>query len=580
MKQNSTKNSLTLKSDVPPNEKAADGPRQRNLVSSVCIVATCTLAMIANIANNTTVSIALPTIQFDMHIEQVQLQWIVSAYPLSSGCLLLLFGRLADLYGRKKLFILGSLWLIAFTLGSAFAPNSLTLDILRGIQGIGAAATIPSSIGTLAHSFPPSSKARAIAFSTFAAGAPLGGALGFALGGCLTELAEQTWRAPFYLSSALTFVSLVGAIFSFDADKPSTEPDQRVDWLGAFLVTAGLVLIIFVLGQGEVAPRQWATPYIIVLLILGVALTVLFILWQYHLERVHDMFVGPLHTNAGIESSPNSACPTPIKPRDWPSEQSLPSWSRCLLKFAPNPPPLMKLSLWTRAHGRAAAVMTIAFLNWCCFMGFNYWSGLYYQNFLHLTPLDTVARLSPMFVTGVICNVIVATFINRVPMVILVTIGTTLTSAAALLFAVIEPDAVYWAFGFPAAIVSVFGADFVFAPGTMYIASVSAPHEQSVAGATFQTITQLGTSLGVAVSTVVFNRIERRQMLTYPHGDLKRDIRLPAYHAAEWSNFAFGILATIIGLLFLRRIGVIGHRKPSTDPEDAEKPESQKFEHS
>jgi len=70
-------------------------------------------------------------------------------------------------------------------------------------------------------------------------------------------------------------------------------------------------------------------------------------------------------------------------------------------------------------------------------------------------------------------------------------IGTTLTSAAALLFAVIEPDAVYWAFGFPAAIVSVFGADFVFAPGTMYIASVSAPHEQSVAGATFQTITQV-----------------------------------------------------------------------------------------
>jgi len=87
-------------------------------------------------------------------------------------------------------------------------------------------------------------------------------------------------------------------------------------------------------------------------------------------------------------------------------------------------------------------------------------------------------------------------------------------------------------------------------------------------------------------------------MLTYPHGDLKRDIRLPAYHAAEWSNFAFGILgmslsyglvmlltqsfgtATIIGLLFLRRIGVIGHRKPSTDSEDAEKPESQRFEHS
>ncbi|THU93553.1 putative efflux transporter [Dendrothele bispora CBS 962.96] len=505
-----------------------DRPPQRSLWSSICIIGTCTLAMIASIVNNTTVSVALPTMQHDLHIEQVTLQWVVSGYALSSACLLLLFGRLADLYGRKKTFVVGSIWLIAFTLGCAFAFDPLVLDVLRGFQGVGAAATIPASIGTLAHSFPPS-KARAVAFSTFAAGAPLGGALGFALGGCLTELTKQTWRAPFYLCSALTFVSLVGAMYSFDADEPSTEPDQRVDWIGAFLVTAGLVLIIFVLGQGEVAvPSQWATPYIIVLLILGVAFTTLFLVWQHHLECIHDI-----------------------------------------------PPPLMKISLWTRAKGKVAAVMSIAFLNWCCFMGFNYWCGLYYQNFLQLSPLDTVARLSPMFVTGVICNVIVAIFANRVPMVILVVIGTSLTSTAALLFALINPNVTYWAFGFPAAIISVFGADFVFAPGTMYIASVSAPHEQSVAGATFQTITQLGTSLGVAVSTVVFNRVEMHQMLKYPPGsnsDLNRDIRLPAYHAAEWSNFAFGVLATIIGLIFLRGIGVIGHRTPPKAGPDTEAP--------
>ncbi|KAF5358792.1 hypothetical protein D9758_008591 [Tetrapyrgos nigripes] len=546
---------------------------KRSLFSSVCIVGTCTLAMIANISNNTTVSIALPTIQRELHIPPVQLQWIVSAYPLSSGCLLLLFGRLADLYGRKKSFLLGSIWLIAFTLGCAFAKDSLTLDILRAVQGIGAAATIPSSIGTLAHSFPPSTKAQAIAFSTFAAGAPLGGALGFAFGGLLTELTEKTWRSPFYLSSALTFISLIGAIFSFDADKPSTEHDRRVDWIGAFLITVGLVLIVFVLGQVEVAPRQWSTSYIIVLLIFGVLFTILFLLWQYHLEHLHDI-LAPSHSHSGSES-----CSTPTS-FTWPLEQNLPSWSRRLQTWLPSPPPLMKLSLWTRGHGRVAAVMAIAFLNWCCFMGFNYWVGLYYQDFLRLSPLQTVARLAPMFITGILCNVIVAAFINRIPMVVLVVMGTTLTSTAALLFALINPNAVYWAFGFPAAIIAVFGADFVFAPGTMYVSSVSQAHEQSVAGAVFQTVTQVGTSLGVAVSTVVFDHVSRNHQGNVPHQPgpgpgpghppgpppPPPPPGLSSYHAAQWSNFAFGVLATIVGLVFLRGIRALGRPKASTAP--------------
>ena len=70
---------------------------------------------------------------------------------------------------------------------------------------------------------------------------------------------RNTWRSPFYLLSGLAVVVLISGMFSIDADLPSKETDRRVDWIGAFLVTTGLVLIIFVLGQGEIAPRQWAT---------------------------------------------------------------------------------------------------------------------------------------------------------------------------------------------------------------------------------------------------------------------------------------------------------------------------------
>ncbi|KAJ3001211.1 hypothetical protein NUW54_g6574 [Trametes sanguinea] len=84
-------------------------------------------------------------------------------------------------------------------------------------------------------------------------------------------------------------------------------------------------------------------------------------------------------------------------------------------------------------------------------------------------------------------------------------IGTLFTGLANVLFAVIDPAAPYWAFDFPAAILSVFGADFVFATGTLFVAKVCLPHEQSVGGALFQTLTQVGTAFGIAISTIVFD---------------------------------------------------------------------------
>jgi MFS family permease len=130
-------------------------------------------------------------------------------------------------------------------------------------------------LGILAHAFPPS-RARTLAFATFSAGQALGAVFGSNVAAVLTEFtpcdlfllpnytdlfrSRTTWRSPFYLLSGLAVVVLTSGLFSIDADLPSKETDKRIDWIGAFLVTTGLVLIIFVLGQGEIAPRQWATP--------------------------------------------------------------------------------------------------------------------------------------------------------------------------------------------------------------------------------------------------------------------------------------------------------------------------------
>lgn len=165
----------------------AHGPPQRSTTRSVLLIITCTFAMLVNSSNNTSVAIALPTIGAALNIQEAQLQWLVSAYSLSSGCLLILFGRLADLHGRKRTFLAGSIWLAAWTLGCGFAQTEIELDVLRGLQGVGVAASIPASLGILAHAFPPGTL-RSIAFATFAAGAPLGAFTGMALGAVMTQL--------------------------------------------------------------------------------------------------------------------------------------------------------------------------------------------------------------------------------------------------------------------------------------------------------------------------------------------------------------------------------------------------------
>lgn len=118
-----------------------------------------------------------------------------------------------------------------------------------------------------------------------------------------------------------------------------------------------------------------------------------------------------------------------------------------------------------------------------------------------------------------------------------------------MLFAIIKPDAPYWAFGFPAAVVAVFGADFAFACGTLFIARVALPNEQSVAGALFQTVTALGTSFGLAITTIGqvagMNAEARRMGVRVDTNatvlEIPRNILLKGYRDAQWTAFAFGV---------------------------------------
>jgi hypothetical protein len=292
---------------------------------------------------------------------------------------------------------------------------------------------------------------------------------------------------------------------------------------------------------------------IIALFVVGVLLVLLFIAWQYYLERRLE---------------------NPDLPRT--------CWTA---------PPLMKPSMWTRANGRFAVMQTIACVNWAAFTIWIVWVELYYQTYLNLSPIHTMLRLLPMFASGMVANALIALLIGRVDVMYIVATGTLMTGFGDVLFAVIDPQATYWAFGFPAACLIVLGADFTFASGTLFIAKVALPHEQSVAGALFQAMTQIGSAIGVSVSTIVFNSVLRTQSKRLGvTPDAQADnaplpAQLKAYKAAMWTGFAFGILceccvggrdftrthhslfAGTVLCVFLRGAGIVGQRRAQDSDE-------------
>ncbi|KAG1779036.1 hypothetical protein EV702DRAFT_948980, partial [Suillus placidus] len=214
-----------------------------------------------------------PTIGQDIGIQEDQLQWLASAYSLRSECLLF-FGRIADLYGRKKPFIFGSLFQLIFLLGGSFANGKQrSVQQIRMLQRL--QRPDPQSMTALTltpggHAF-PLSRARSIAFSTLAAGAPTGGAFGTMVVGSGTvtqlskfvltsriELTERGqhlhWRVAFYVAAAFSAMCCIGALISFYADEKYGDVDRNIDWIGAILVASGLVFTVFVLGQGSLMP--------------------------------------------------------------------------------------------------------------------------------------------------------------------------------------------------------------------------------------------------------------------------------------------------------------------------------------
>src|SRR3989449_7067274 len=219
----------------------------------------------------TAVNVALPAIGQDFGVSLMGLQWITNAYSLTLAALLLLGGSLGDRYGRRRLFVFGILWFAVASLICALAPNTASLVVARGLQGVGAALLTPGSLAIIETAFDPEDRSAAIG-----AWSGLGGvmiAIGPVLGGYLTT--AMSWRLIFFINLPFAALAAWAAMRHLPESRPETAP-ARLDYVGAALAALGLGGVVFALTAGPV--DGWDAPTVLVAGVGGIIALVGFVL--------------------------------------------------------------------------------------------------------------------------------------------------------------------------------------------------------------------------------------------------------------------------------------------------------------
>jgi EmrB/QacA subfamily drug resistance transporter len=228
------------------------------------------VAQLMVVLDSTVVNIALPSAQRSLGFPNSDRQWVVTAYALAFGSLLLVGGRLGDMYSRKWVFITG---LAGFAVSSAIGGAAVSFDMLvaaRTLQGAFGAILAPSALGTLVSTF-QDPRERGRAFGVFGSVAAGGGGVGLILGGVLTQY--LSWRWTLYINLVFAVIAVVGALVYMRSSRPATR--LRMDWPGAVLACAGLFLIVFGFSHAETA--GWGDGLTVGSLVLGVVLLAVFV---------------------------------------------------------------------------------------------------------------------------------------------------------------------------------------------------------------------------------------------------------------------------------------------------------------
>jgi len=469
------------------------------------------LAQLMVVLDNTVVNIALPDAQLDLGFDNGDRQWIITAYSLAFGSLLLLGGRIGDLIGRKRTFIIG---LIGFAIASALggaADNFGLLVAARALQGAFGALLAPTALAVLTTTF-TIPKERARAFGVFGAIAGAGGAVGLLLGGFLTE--QFSWRWALYINVAIAIIAVVGALV-FVTNAHRTGPRPKLDVPGTILVSAALFSIVY--GFSNAETDGWDSPLSWGFIAASVVLLVAFVLWQRRAAH-----------------------------------------------------PLLPLTILLDRN-RAAAYSAVLIAGAGMF-GIFLFVTYYVQGTLGFSPMQAGLAFLPMIGALVLAAQLGTNiFVPRFGPKIMVPVGLSIMALGMLLFTRVGTDSTYAADLLLPFIVLGLGMGSTM-PAAMQTATLGVDRQYAgVASAMVNTSQQVGGSIGVALlntlaATAATNYLTDHAPVT---AAVAAEAAVQSYSTAYWWSAGFFVVGAVLtGFLFRRRSQ--GLNLSHTPVEDAE----------
>lgn len=397
-------------------------------------------AQLMVVLDNTIVNIALPSIQADFGVGPSTLSWIVNAYALAFGGLLLLGGRIGDLFGRRAVFRIGIIVFALASLFGGFAANEQMLITARVLQGVGGAIVAPTALSLIATTF-AEGKERGRAMGVYAAMAGVGSTIGLLLGGVLTDYLD--WRWVMFVNVPIAAVVLLGSRVLPAAGRR----EGRLDVPGAITGTLGLVGLVYGITRG--GEDGWTDPWTLACFAAAVVLLSLFVLLQS--RSTH---------------------------------------------------PMLPLRL-VRDRNRAGANVTMLFVGSAMFAMF-YFLTLYLQQVLAYSPVKAGLAFLPFSAgIMVAAGVVGPKLAERLPPRMIAVPGLALAAAGLLWFATLSPDSSYWTHLAPAMLITSFGLGTAFLPLTLGAVSGTTEEDAGIASALLNAAQQIGGALGLAVLSTV-----------------------------------------------------------------------------
>ena len=465
-------------------------PRRWHALALVCV------AFFMVVLDVAIVNVALPSIQTDLEISQDTLQWIVTAYSLAFGGFLLLGGRAADLFGRRRVFMVGMALFTAGSLACALATSGTMLIIFRAIQGFGGAIVSPATLAIISAAFRHGGAERNKAFGIWGGVAGSGAAAGVLLGGVLVEYLSWEWIFLVNVPVGITIFALAPWLISEGRIETA---DRRVDPLAAVLVTAGLVS--FVYAMSEAPDAGWLSGQTFLFTAIAVVLIAIF-LWR------------ELRTDAPL----------------------VPLW-------------IFRLRPVTVANAVGAL------LGGAIFGGF-FLLTLYMQQVLGYSPLKAGLAFLATAGTTIPAAALSQALVTRIGVKPVMTTGLLLMTFSYLWFTQLPPDGSFWTHLFIPYLASGFGLAFIFIPLSLAALTVVEDRITGISSGLLNTSQQIGGALGVAImSTIATTHSET----LLGEGKTPAEALTSGFNWAFWVAAGFMALGAVITILVLRNRDVPTH---------------------